>query len=133
MYYRYDIYLATVQTPHNKPTKTPSLLDHVLLCNDLVVPSPVNIIIRILTSLICVVHSMSTCVEQVLASRRTLVAKNRLETVNSQDSQTVAIGLVADGKFERGINVALLLVTAHAHQLLTLTLVGHSVDQPGVS
>ena len=99
----------------------------------LVVPGPVDIIIGILTSLIGVVHSMSTSVEQVLASRRTLVAKNRLETVDGQDSQTVTISLVADGKLERSIDVALLLVAADAHQLLTLALIGHSVDQPGVS
>lgn len=71
-------------------------------------------------------------VHEVLAGKGALVAKVVLQAVNSQNSQAVSVGLVTDGKLERGVNVALLLVTTNTHALLSLALVGKTVNQPRV-
>jgi hypothetical protein len=53
--------------------------------------------------------------------------------VDSIDSQTESISLVANGKLERRVDVALLLVTANVEVAATRTLVCQAVHHPGVT
>ena len=61
---------------------------------------------------------------------------SRLEpgyTVYGIDSQSEAVYLIFDGQFERGIDVASLLITAHVQVLMVSSAVAEPVDQPGIS
>ena len=70
--------------------------------------------------------------KQLLPSASATVAQLVLHVVESQDSEGEAVGLVADGEFERGVDVSLLLVTAHVKQVLAGAVVREAVHEPGV-
>ena len=53
--------------------------------------------------------------------------------VYSVDSQSEAVYLVLDRQFERGIDVASLLITAHVHVLVIIPVVAEPMDQPGIT
>jgi len=95
-------------------------------------PLPVDVVIGVLSRLVSMAGRSGPSVQEVLAGKGTLVAKVILQAVDGENSQAVSVGLVADSKLERGVNVALLLVTTNAHALLSLALVGKTVDQPRV-
>ena len=53
--------------------------------------------------------------------------------VYSVDSQSEAVYLVLDRQFERGIDIASLLITAHVHVLVIIPVVAEPMDQPGIT
>ena len=50
--------------------------------------------------------------------------------VDGVDGQAEAIGVIADGEFQRRVDVALLFVAAHMDTVLAGPAVGQAVDQP---
>jgi len=55
-----------------------------------------------------------------------------LAVVDREDCETEPVRLVSDCKLQRGVNVALLLVAANVHGVLSRTTVGETVNEPGV-
>ena len=53
--------------------------------------------------------------------------------IDGIDSQAEAIGLIADGEFQRRVDVALFLVAAHMDIVLAGPAVGEAMDQPRVT
>jgi hypothetical protein len=76
--------------------------------------------------------SSDALLDELLPSTRAAVAKLVLHVVNRQDSEGEAVGLVADGELERGVDVALLLVAADVQQLLARAVVSEAVHEPRV-
>jgi len=70
-------------------------------------------------------------VQQLLPSHGTLVAMAR-QTVDSVDRKTEPIGLVADSKLKRSIDVTLLLVATDMEIVLALAAVSETVNEPWV-
>lgn len=56
----------------------------------------------------------------------------RLDQINGSHSETVSIGLIAHSQLKWCVNVALFFIPSHVQVMLTRSLVGKSVDEPGV-
>lgn len=70
-------------------------------------------------------------IDQLLSHTRGSVSK-RLDEVNRVDSKTVSISLIAHSKFEWSIDISLLPVSPYMQVMLTGSLVGEPVDEPGI-
>ena len=53
--------------------------------------------------------------------------------VDGVDGYAEAVGLVANGKFQRRIDIAMLLVATHVNVLLVGPAVGEPVDEPRIA
>nr|POE99400.1 hypothetical protein CFP56_52792 [Quercus suber] len=95
-------------------------------------PSPVGEAFGIHTRLIRVIHALGALVEQFLSYAGATVTQDVPEIINRENRQRESITLVPDGEFERRIDVALLLVSPHVHEPLTLTVVGQAMHEPRV-
>lgn len=70
-------------------------------------------------------------IPQCLPRRSSLVTQ-ALDLINRQDSKTESIRLVPDRQFQRRIDIALLLVPTHMHQVLPGPRVSKAVHKPRV-
>ena len=61
------------------------------------------------------------------------MTRKRGHPVNRVDGQAKTVGLIADGKLQRRVDVALFLVAAHVDIVLAGPAVGEAMDQPRVS
>lgn len=102
------------------------------LIHTLIRPSPVSKLLRINSSLIRIILARNLLLEQLLPRRTALITQHGLQIIDRENSKRITIRLVTDQQLERRVDVALLLVSAHMHQVLTNALVGHAVHEPGV-
>lgn len=101
----------------------------------LIRPRPVRPLLGIHASGISEVLPFNLLILQLLPRTRALVAERLAisrDTVNRQDGDAEAIRLVANSELKRRVDVALLLIAAHVHEVLARAAVGQAVDQPGV-
>ena len=95
-------------------------------------PFPIRDLWRIYTELVGMLFTRDLLVEQSLAH----AGAGDTETghpVDGVDGQAEAIGLIADGEFQRRVDVTLLLVAAHVNIVLAWPTVGEAMDQPRVT
>ena len=82
--------------------------------------------------LVGVFFTCDLLVEEGLASACACDAESR-HPVDRIYGQAKTISLIADGKFQRRVDVALFLVAAHVNVVLARPAVGEAMDQPRVS
>src|SRR6266436_1420917 len=95
-------------------------------------PFPIRELGRVYAELVGMLFTRDLLVDEGLTHARA----GDMETghpVDGVDGQAEAIGLIANGEFQRRVDVALLLVAAHVNVVLALPAVGEAVDQPRVT
>lgn len=70
-------------------------------------------------------------INKLLPHTRSLIDQFR-NKINRINRKTIPIRAIAHSQFEWGIDVALLPVTPHMQVLLSRSLIGQAVDEPGV-
>jgi hypothetical protein len=124
------VLIITVKAHHSTPSIIRPSIDHSI--NHSKRPSPIRKLLHVHPGLVHMILSPDTHLEQLLPRPSATVAQLVLHVVDSQDSEREAVGLIADGQLERGVDVALLLVAADVQQLLARAVVGQAVHEPGV-
>src|SRR5215510_2770605 len=99
---------------------------------DLKWPLPIRDVGPIDAELVGVLFTGDLLVEEGLASVGACGAEPR-DPVNRIDGKAEAVGLIADGEFQRGVDVALFLEATHVDVVLARPAVGEAMDQPRVS
>ena len=108
------------------------MLLHRVLGRRLKRPAPLNLVRSIRAVFVSVTATGNLPIPEFLLG----VGASCLEpghAVYSVDSQSKAVYLVLDRQFERGIDVASLLITAHVHVLVIIPVVAEPMDQPGIT
>lgn len=95
-------------------------------------PCPVLQRGRVRSDLITVSTSLDLLIPERLTSSRTAILQAS-NAINGIHCQAETIGLVTNGQFERGVDVALLLVASDVQVVRAGTLVAQAVDHEGVA
>ena len=98
-------------------------------------PRPIRPSLRIHASRVRKVLPLNLLILQGLPCTSALVTERLAlfgHLINRQDGNAEAIGFIADGKLERCVDIAFLLVAADVHQVLAWAAVGEAVDEPWI-
>ena len=98
----------------------------------LVRPHPVGRVWFIDAVFVCVIAAFDLLVEETLPR----VTADSLQLGNAIDdihSQTEPVDVVVNGEFQRGVDIALLLVAANVHVAVVVAPVRQPMNQPGIS